>query len=251
MVRARTRAATASTATEAKPRVEIVYEPIDEIARWPRNPKEHDLDEIESSMRRFGYTLPMVRDGRTGRLVAGHGRLEVLLRMRDRGDPAPMRILVDPDGRWFAPVLSGIEFESELEAEAYLLADNRLVELGGWNERELAALLADQLADAPDLDGLGWSEEEIRNLVGALETIDVVNNPADTEWVGMPEFEPGELPFRIVINFRDDVARHQFATQQGFVFTKKQSRVWSTWWPTREREDLKSLKYERDATPDE
>ncbi len=236
-----------AAAAKKEPQVEvgIVYEPIDEIARWPRNPKEHDLDAIESSMRRFGYTLPMVRDVRTGRLAAGHGRLEVLLRMRDRDDPAPRRILVGADGRWRAPVLLGVSFDTEEEAEAYLLVDNRSVEAGGWDRTALAEMLREQLERSPeDVSSLGWSDDEIRNIIAEAESVERVNNPADTEWVGMPEFEPGELPFRIIINFRDDAARHKYATEQGFVFTKKISRVWSCWWPTREREDLKSLKYD-------
>lgn len=227
---------------EPQGEVGIVYEAIDEIARWPRNPKDHDLDAIESSMVRFGYTLPMVRDDRTGRLVAGHGRLEVLIRMRDRGDPAPKRILVAADGRWFVPVLLGVSFDTEEEAEAYLLVDNRSVEAGGWDRAALAEMLKDQLERAPeDALKLGWSDDEIQNLIAEAESVERVNDPSDTEWVGMPEFEPGELPFRIIINFKDDTARHKYATEQGFVFTKKQTRVWSCWWPSREREDLKSL----------
>jgi hypothetical protein len=241
-------------AERAEPQVEVgvVYEAIDEIARWPRNPKEHDLDAIESSMVRFGYTLPMVRDERTGRLVAGHGRLEVLLRMRNRGDPAPKRILVDSDGRWLAPVLLGVSFDTEEEAEAYLLVDNRSVEAGGWDRASLAEMLRDQLEHAPeDVSHLGWSADEIQRIVSEAESVERVNDPSDTEWVGMPEFEPAELPFRIIINFKDDAARHKYATEQGYVFTKKATRVWSCWWPTREREDLKSLKYERDERADE
>lgn len=250
MARSRKRAA----AAKEEPRIEvgIVYEPIVEIARWPRNPKEHDLDAIESSMRRFGYTLPMVRDERTGRLVAGHGRLEVLLRMQGRGDPAPRRIRVDEDGRWRAPVLLGVSFDSEEEAEAYLLVDNRTVEAGGWDHTALAAMLKDQLERAPeDASNLGWSDAEIQRIIAEADSVERVNDPSETEWVGMPEFEPGELPFRIIINFKDDAARHKYATEQGFIFTKKQTRVWSCWWPSREREDLKSLKYERDSTSDE
>lgn len=169
MARSRTRAAGAA-AEEKAAEVGIVYEAIDAIARWPRNPKEHDLDAIESSMVRFGYTLPMVRDERTGRLVAGHGRLEVLLRMRDRGDPAPKRIVVDAAGRWRAPVLLGISFDTEEEAEAYLLVDNRTVEAGGWNTIALAEMLETQKALDPEAAYvLGWAKDEVDNLLDTLE----------------------------------------------------------------------------------
>ncbi len=242
MARSRTRAAVTK---EPQVEVGIVYEAIGEIARWPRNPKEHDLDAIESSMRRFGYTLPMVRDERTGRLVAGHGRLEVLLRMRDRGDPAPKRIRVDAEGRWLVPVLLGIDFDTEEEAEAYLLVDNRSVEVGGWDRTALAEMLRDQLERVPDdIGSLGWSADEIQKLVGTLENVETVNNPADTEWVGMPAFDPAEKYPKIILHFKTTEERAQFATEQSLIFTKKTTDTWSGWWPPRRQEDLASLKFD-------
>ena len=169
----------------------MLYVPINEIARWPRNPKLHDLDRIESSMKRFGYVLPMTRDDATGKLVAGHGRLEVLLRMQARGESPPARIPLDSQGRWMAPVLTGVEFEDESEAEAYLLVDNRLVELGGWDEGALAALLADQVAHSDSSVGdLGWTDEQVKDLMETQERL--VNPPPPTAPDGFPEFNGSE-----------------------------------------------------------
>ena len=114
--------------------VGIEYKPLSELRRWPRNPKLHDLDQIEASITRHGFIDPIVLDARSGMMVAGHGRDETLERMKRSGKPPPKRILVAPDGDWLVPVLTGVEFDSESDAEAYIVGSNRLVELGGWDE---------------------------------------------------------------------------------------------------------------------
>lgn len=132
--------------------ISIRYVPLDEVETWPRNPKQHDFHTLTDSLRRFGFTSPLIPDGETGRLVAGHGRLEALIRMRDAGIERPARIGVDSRGVWTVPVLRGVAFKSEQEAEAYLLADNRVSELGGWNQGELDAMIR----DLEDLSGVGF-----------------------------------------------------------------------------------------------
>jgi hypothetical protein len=133
---------------------------IDQLQPAARNPKRHDLPAIASSLRRFGFVAPLVLDDRTGRLVAGHGRLEALRVMRDQGQAPPARIVANGN-QWLVPVVRGIAFADEREAEGYLLADNRLVELGRWNDGELAKLLAEQ----NDLNGLGWAQGELQALL--------------------------------------------------------------------------------------
>lgn len=146
----------------------IEYVRLSAVERWPRNPKAHDLSAIQASLRRFGFVAPIVRDDSTGRLVAGHGRLEALLGLRRTGQAPPARIEAEADGEWLVPVLCGVSFANEREAEAYLLADNRLTEVGGWEE----ALLVDALRDLRDVDGLagiGWSSREVDALIRAAD----------------------------------------------------------------------------------
>lgn len=164
--RRRKSAPTETTREEETPRIEFVA--LAEIARWPRNPKRHDLDEIEASLRRFGFIDPIVFDEGTKRIVAGHGRAETLERMRERGQTPPRRVRVRDDGEWCAPVLRGVSFENEREAEAYLVASNRLVELGGWDDAGLAAILEDQRAiDA--LEGTGFDTSALDELLAELD----------------------------------------------------------------------------------
>lgn len=147
--------------SETSEEVQLVYRRLGDLARWPRNPKAHDLEKIKESFRRFGFVLPLVEDASTGQLVAGHGRLEALLGMQQDREPAPGRIEVDEVGHWLVPVVVGQAFASEDEAEAYLLADNRLVEAGGWDYTKLV----DMLKGFEDLTGTGWTAPDVTDLV--------------------------------------------------------------------------------------
>jgi ParB-like nuclease family protein len=146
--------------------VSVQYRALADLARWPRNPKAHDIPQIRASLRRHGFVLPLVEDETSEQLVAGHGRLEALLQMQAEGEPAPRRIKVAADGGWSVPVVAGVSFESEQEAEAYLLADNRLVEAGGWQSEALNEMLTDLRANDA-LTGTGWSNEEVDQILAA------------------------------------------------------------------------------------
>lgn len=173
-------------ASSADDEVSVVYLRVDEVERWPRNPKKHDLGKIERSMRRHGFVLPITRDTKTGRLVAGHGRLEVLQRMMAQGQLPPKRVKVADDGMWMVPVLNGIEFATEADAEDYLLTDNRLVELGGWDPGELKAILDDQMEAGTDVGELGWTADDLRILEASLEVQQRLEEP--------PGEQPAEEP---------------------------------------------------------
>lgn len=131
------------------------------VQRWPRNPKQHKHDAIAGSVEQFGFIQPLLVDERVGRLVAGHGRLETLQQMRVAGKPPPARIRVrESDGEWLVPVLRGISFKDDAQAEAYLLADNRLSEIGGWDDAELGRMLTDTSNAGVDAATIGWSDAE-------------------------------------------------------------------------------------------
>ena len=122
------------------------------------------------SMKRFGFTVPPVRNETTGKLVAGHGRIETLkvLEGEDITKP-PANIKLDDEGNWLIPIIAGIHFESDDEAKAYLIASNRLTELGGWKNDELVDLLQEVAVNTEDLAGIGYQLEDIENLLTDLE----------------------------------------------------------------------------------
>lgn len=158
----------------------IEWVELSEIVRWSRNPKDHDLGLIYQSISRFGFVQPILVDETTGQLVAGHGRLDTLLMKRTNSEKAPAGIKVEGDN-WFVPVIRGISFKDEHEAEAYVVADNRTVEQGGWIEDKLAEVLQDHVGD---LRGIGFDRADIDELVKNI-TPDV----DDDEFLIPPEIE--------------------------------------------------------------
>lgn len=152
--------------------IRVEYTPLSELKRAPRNPKLHALDEIGKSMQRFGYVDPLIVDDATGTLVAGHGRMDELELLKATGQEAPARIRVREDGEWLVPVVRGVAFADQKEAEAYLMADNRLVELGGWDDAGVSKILADLAQGAQEgvdpLAGTGYSSQDLARLDAEL-----------------------------------------------------------------------------------
>lgn len=142
--------------------------PLDQILRAPRNPKDHDLGQINKSIHRFGFVNPILINESTGRLVAGHGRVDDLQQLKASGKRPPQRI-IEKDGKWLVPVIRGVSFENDDEAEAYLVADNQLTILGGWNDAELANILSDLSAKGEEmLDGIGFDTDDLDDLLKRL-----------------------------------------------------------------------------------
>jgi DNA modification methylase len=164
--------------------VRVEYMPLGALLRAPRNPKGHDLWAVAASTRRFGFVAPLVMDDRTGRLVAGHGRLETLQGQKASGEAPPARVKVGPDGDWLVPVVRGVAFKDDKEAEAYLLADNQTTALGAWDESSLAAMLQDLAADRP-LEGTGFQLEDMNELlrkVTGIRSVGADPGPHTERW---------------------------------------------------------------------
>lgn len=144
--------------------------PIGELIPWARNARTHSrkqIRQIADSIKRFGFTNPVLIDG-AGTILAGHKRV------------AAARLL----GMSSVPCLR-IEQMSDAEKRAYVLADNKLALNAGWDEDLLAQELG-ALLESPDLDfdvGLtGFSVAEIDNLIDA-QAPEEPGNPADDEQV--------------------------------------------------------------------
>tara|TARA_Y100001963_G_scaffold159258_1_gene262144 strand:+ start:1485 stop:2087 length:603 start_codon:yes stop_codon:yes gene_type:complete len=74
------------------------------------------------------------------------------------------------------------------------------------------------------------------------DMIDKVNT--SDEWVGMPEFEVKEDDPKLIIRFRSQADREEFAKTKNIEIQTRSEKTWNTWYPYKEKEDLKSLKYE-------
>lgn len=168
----------------------VAYVPLDDLAPAERNAKLHAGATIADSIERFGFVdLPVV-DERTGRLIAGHGRREDLLARRARGEAPPDGVTVRK-GVWHVPVVRGWSSDSDAEAEALGIALNRTVELGGWDQGTLAAMLTELAGTEVGFAGVGFEQRELDELLAELGRAE----PPTTR--GAPDDVP-ELPERAI-----------------------------------------------------
>lgn len=143
--------------------------PLGDLTADPANPKRHDVSGLRSSYARHGYIEPVVIDERTGRLISGHGRVESLSAAHAAGEAPPDGVRVDGDV-WLVPVNRGWSSSDDAEARAALVALNRYVEIGGWDERALADILSG-LRDADPAVGLvgtGFDDASMSKLLASL-----------------------------------------------------------------------------------
>jgi DNA modification methylase len=189
--------------TEEERRID--YVPFDELKPAKRNPKQHDLGALNTSLGRFSYVEPVVIDERTGRLVAGHGRIEALGQMLLSDAPPPAGVKTDAKGKWLIPVVRGWASKNDKEADAYLIASNRTVELGGWDDALLSELLGELAGEAPGahsgLAGTGYDGDDVDELIAEVEDAkgptesekDEEPKPTEKPWVKLGDlFELGD-----------------------------------------------------------
>lgn len=145
--------------SEQRHRLEHV--PLGELAKYPRNPRAHDLPNLRESYDRFGFTRPLTIDERSGKVAAGNGNMDLLTSMKAAGERPPARIPIrKDDGEWMIPVVRGIFFKSDKEAAAYVLADNPTT--SGWDDSALGAFLRENDITA---GGIGFTASEIDDYV--------------------------------------------------------------------------------------
>lgn len=93
-------------------------------------------------------------------MIAGHGRLLAALEMAEAGIPIPR----NPDP-WKGPTVD-LSHLSQNDRSAYILADNRMVLDGMWDEDLLAEELGLLSEDGFDLSLTGFEEDEFAKLLG-------------------------------------------------------------------------------------
>jgi hypothetical protein len=145
-----------------------------------KNPKDHDIESLVASFKRFGFTAAPTVDEASATMVAGHGRCEALELMRSTGQPPPSGVDDVGTNEWMVPVVRGVAFASERERDAYVIADNQNVMAGGWKFDVLSELIAELKTDG-GFDGLGFSTIELDALLGqaAAELPDDGFDPED------------------------------------------------------------------------
>lgn len=133
--------------------------PVDRLKPYERNARTHSdeqVAQIAASIVEFGFTNPVLVDSNDG-IIAGHGRLAAAQQLGLKSVPVVV-----------------LDHLSERQRRAYILADNQLATNAGWDPDLLRSELA-ELADLDfDLSLLGWSDEELADLTGAVEELDAM-----------------------------------------------------------------------------
>lgn len=135
-----------------------------ELVPWEDNPRNNDqaVDEIANSIKRFGWTNPILARLEDNMVIAGHTRLKAAVALGM--NRVPVRFLdVDP-----------------VQARLIAIADNKLGERADWNDELLSQVLSD-FSDE-DLHGLGFDDDELDRLLGEdTDTFDVDEDTPEVE----------------------------------------------------------------------
>jgi DNA modification methylase len=122
---------------------------IDRLIPYARNARTHDdtqVAQIASSIREWGWTVPVLVDEQ-GTIIAGHGRVLAARKL----------------GYTEIPVMVARGW-SEAQRRAYVLADNKLAENAGWDTALLALEVNDLRGLGLDLALTGFSDVELSAL---------------------------------------------------------------------------------------
>jgi ParB family chromosome partitioning protein len=152
-----------------KPAVEMVA--TDKLIPYARNAKKHDeaqVSLIAGSIRQFGFCNPVLIAEDNG-IVAGHGRVLAAMKL----------------GMAEVPCIR-LSHLDENQRRAYILADNRLAELGGgWDADMLAAEV--EAIDWAELDAFKLDDMDLGEMMGQF----------DVQETDAPDLKDGDrAPFR-------------------------------------------------------
>ena len=113
-----------------------------------RTHSEVQIKQIAASIQEFGFTNPVLTDGKNG-IIAGHGRVLAAIGM----------------GIEKVPILP-LKNLTPKQIRAYIIADNKLALNAGWDENLLKEELYDLKSLDFDLELTGFNDEEIAALLG-------------------------------------------------------------------------------------
>src|ERR1035438_4456778 len=130
--------------------LQVVTWPIERLIPYARNARTHSAEQVAqvaASIAEFGWTNPILV-GADGVIIAGHARLLAARKLRMTEVP----VIV-------------LDHLSETQRRALVLADNRLALDARWDEEMLRVELASLQEDGFDLEVVGFTDEELENLL--------------------------------------------------------------------------------------
>jgi len=145
--------------------LQVVTWPVERLIPYARNARTHSdeqVAQVAASIAEFGFVNPILV-GPDGVIIAGHARLLAARKLRMTEVP----VLV-------------LGHLTETQRRALVLADNRLALDAGWDEEMLKVELESLREDGFDLDIVGFTDEEIEDLLRDPEQVVEGNTDEDT-----------------------------------------------------------------------
>lgn len=147
-----------------KTTTEMQLVPLSKLVPYVNNARTHSpeqLAKLRSSLREFGFINPVIID-RDLNVIAGHGRIAAA---KEEGITEVPCVFVD--------------YLTEAQKKAYILADNRMALDAGWDE-ELLRIEIESLQGADfDVSLTGFGEDEIADLFAGDGEKDVKDDDFD------------------------------------------------------------------------
>jgi ParB-like chromosome segregation protein Spo0J len=128
----------------------VEYRPLDALIPFARNARTHSDEQVRqivASIREFGFTNPILLDGKNG-IIAGHGRLLAAKEL----------------GLERLPCID-LSHLTEEQKRAYIVADNKLALNAGWNEELLRLELTDLKEMGTNLELVGFDAMELADIM--------------------------------------------------------------------------------------
>jgi DNA modification methylase len=143
---------------------QVVTWPVEKLIPYARNARTHSdeqVAQIAASIAEFGWTNPILA-GADGIVIAGHARLLAARKL----------------GMTEVPVIV-LDHLTETQRRALVLADNQLARNAGWNEEMLRVELDALEEDGFNLELVGFSDDELEDLLRAPEEVAAGNTDDD------------------------------------------------------------------------
>ncbi|MEV6839953.1 ParB/RepB/Spo0J family partition protein [Streptomyces sp. NPDC051133] len=151
-----------STASRIPASLADLAVPVDELAPYHRNPRTGDLDSITESLTTHGQYRPIVVNrgtltGRPNEVLAGNHTYKAAKQLG-----------------WDKIAVTWLDVDDSAAAKI-VIVDNRTSDLAGYD----TVLLADILTELPDLQGTGYDQEQLDQLLDETALPAPIELPTD------------------------------------------------------------------------
>ena len=164
---------TSKNAEPALPPYKLVD--VDKLKPYENNARTHNDEQvlkIAESLLEFGWTNPILADKKNG-IIAGHGRQMAAKLLGSDSLPEHLLQKRGDKSRWAKVPVIYLEGLTDMQKRAYIIADNKLAEMAGWDDDLLQYELNALNIEGFDIELTGFKIDDL--------TIDDIEIEEDTD----------------------------------------------------------------------